>query len=178
MFEFSEIQPGDLIRVLVNFDDVDDDAYALVEENREDYLIVKYYSETTCMYKGAEVYTLDEETNILREESVSEHFPGKENIFTCVSENDRMYVIETEQDSDMESELCVESDETGSDVGSFVVSDSEFEGRLELPPDAAAVDRAWNEWTPSSPGARSFKERVDAIEAVAKLQADNLSFGA
>ena len=89
-------------------------------------------------------------TNILREESVSEHFPGKENIFTCVSENDRMYVIETEQDSDIESELCVESDETGSDVGSFVVSDSEFEGRLDLPPDAAAVDRAWNEWTPSS----------------------------
>lgn len=64
---------------------------------------------------------------------MSEHFPGKENIFTCVSENDRMYVIETEQDSDIESELCVESDETGSDVGSFVVSDGEFEGRLDLP---------------------------------------------
>jgi len=38
MFEFSEIQPGDLIRVLVNFDDVDDDAYALVEEHREELL--------------------------------------------------------------------------------------------------------------------------------------------
>ena len=36
MFEFSEIQPGDLIRVLLNFDDVDDDAYALVEEHCED----------------------------------------------------------------------------------------------------------------------------------------------
>ena len=27
MFEFSEIQPGDLIRVLVNFDDIEDDAF-------------------------------------------------------------------------------------------------------------------------------------------------------
>jgi|TARA_R110000822_G_scaffold113694_1_gene244941 hypothetical protein len=176
MFEFSEIQPGDLIRVLVNFDDLDDDAYALVEEHCDDYLIVKYYSETTCTYKGAEVYTLDEDTNILREESVSEHFPGKENIFTCVSENDRMYVIETEQDSDIESELCVESDETGSDVGSFVVSDGEFEGRLDLPPDAAAVDRAWNEWTPSSPGSSRFKEAVDRIEERARLQMDNINF--
>ena len=176
MFEFSEIQPGDLIRVLVNFDDVDDDAYALVEEHREDYLIVKYYSETTCTYKGAEVFTLDEETNILREESVSEHFPGNETMFWCINEADRMYVIETEQDSDMESVLCTESDETGSDVGSFVVSDSEFEGRLELPPDAAALDRAWHEWTPSSPGSSRFKEAVDRIEERARLQMDDINF--
>lgn len=176
MFEFSEIQPGDLIRVLVNFDDVDDDAYALVEEHREDYLIVKYYSETTCTYKGAEVFTLDEETNILREESVSEHFPGKENMFWCINEADRMYVIETEQDSDIESVLCNESDETGSDVDSFVVSDNELEGRLELPPDAAALDRAWHEWTPSSPGSSRFKDAVDRIEERARIQMDNINF--
>ena len=176
MFEFSEIQPGDLIRVLLNFDDVDDDAYALVEEHCEDYLIVKYYSETACTFKGADVYTLDEETNILREESVSEHFSNKETIFSCISENDRMYTIETEQDSDIESVLHVESDDTGSDVGSFVVSDSEFEGRLELPPDAAAIDRAWNEWSPSSPGSSRFKDTVDRIEERARMQMDNINF--
>ena len=176
MFEFSEIQPGDLIRVLVNFDDLEDDAYALVEEHCEDYLIVKYYSESTCTYKGADVYTLDEETNILREESVSEHFPNKENIFSCISENDRMYTIETEQDSDIDSVVCNESDDTESDTGSFMVSDSEFEGRLELPPDAAAVDRAWNEWTPSSPGSSRFKEAVDKIEERVRLQMDNINF--
>jgi hypothetical protein len=176
MFEFSEIQPEDLIRVLVNFEDLEEDAYALVEEHCGDYLIVKYYSETTCTYKGADVYTLDEETNILREESVSEHFPGKESIFLCVSESDRMYVIETDQDSDIESVLCVESDDSGSDVGSFVVSDTDIEGRVELPPDAEAIDRAWREWHPSSPGSSRFKDAVDKIEERARVNMDNINF--
>jgi len=176
MFEFSEIQPGDLIRVLVNFDDVDDDAYAIVEEHCDDYLIVKYYSETSCTYKGAEVYTLDQGTNILREESISEHFPGKDTIFTCISEVDRMYVIESEQETDIESVICNESDDTGSDADSFVVSDSEFEGRLQLPPDAAALDREWNAWVPRSPGSSRFKETVDRIEERARIQMDDINF--
>ena len=41
-----------------------------------------------------------------------------------------------------------------------------------------AIDKEWNEWKPTSPGARSFKEKVDAIENMAKMRADNLSFGA
>ena len=50
MIVFSEIRPGDLIKVLVVVDDVEDELYANVEENREDYLIVKYYSELSLIH--------------------------------------------------------------------------------------------------------------------------------
>ena len=68
--EFSEIQPGDLLKILVNIDDVEDEQYAKVEENRDDYLIIQYYSESSFSYKGAPVYTLDEETNLIRGDSI------------------------------------------------------------------------------------------------------------
>ena len=57
MIVFSEIRPGDLIKVLVVVDDVEDELYANVEENREDYLIVKYYSESSLVYKNCLLYT-------------------------------------------------------------------------------------------------------------------------
>ena len=34
MINFSEIQPGDLIRVLVNLEDIEDEMYAKVKENK------------------------------------------------------------------------------------------------------------------------------------------------
>ena len=46
MIKFSEIYPGDLIKVLVNVDDdeyIEDEMYAKVVDNRDDYLIVSYY---------------------------------------------------------------------------------------------------------------------------------------
>ena len=59
MINFSEIQPGDLLKVLVNIDDVDDETYAITSENMKDYLVVKYYLDTSKVYKGARVYELD-----------------------------------------------------------------------------------------------------------------------
>ena len=48
MINFYEIQPGDLVRVLVNIeDDIEDELYAKVKENNKDYLVVSYYSETS-----------------------------------------------------------------------------------------------------------------------------------
>ena len=44
MINFSEIQPGDLLKVLVNIDDIDDETYAIAKENMKDYLVVNYYS--------------------------------------------------------------------------------------------------------------------------------------
>ena len=73
MIVFSEIRPGDLIKILVVIDDVEDELYANVAENREDYLIVKYYSESSLVYKNATVYILDEEENLLRGDSILEH---------------------------------------------------------------------------------------------------------
>ena len=61
MIAISEIYSGDLIKILVNVEDVEDEMYAVVQENCEDYLIVKYYSETSLIYKDAQVYTLDDD---------------------------------------------------------------------------------------------------------------------
>ena len=173
--EFSEIQPGDLLKVLVNIDDVEDEQYARVEENRDDYLIILYYSESSFSYKRAPVYTLDEETNLIRGDSILEHHACRDNVFTCVNDVDRMYVITSEQDSEVESVLCDESDEDISSTDTFIVSDSEIEC-IELPPDHETIDRQWNEWQPRSPGSTRFKQTVDAIEEKARLQMDEVNF--
>ena len=50
MIKISEIQPGELIKVLVNLeDDIEDEIYAKVNEVHNDYLVVSYYSETSFL---------------------------------------------------------------------------------------------------------------------------------
>ena len=60
--------------------------------------------------------------------------------------------------------MHLESD-TDSEMADFIVPDSEVQGLNIQPPDYASIDRDWNEWQPSSIGARSFKETVDLIES-------------
>ena len=62
----------------------------------------------------------------------------------------------------------------------FLTGTATIAGLAEVipPSDYKTIDKEWNAWEPRSPGARSFKETVDAIEALAKAHADNLSFGA
>lgn len=173
--EFSEIQPGDLLKVLVNVDEVEDEQYAKVDENCDDYLILRYYSESSFSYKGAPVYILDEETNLIRGDSILEHYTDGDTVFTCINDVDRMYVITSEQDSDVESVLYNESDDDVSSMGNFIVSDSEIDN-IELPPDHATIDREWNNWQPRSPGSTRFKQMVDAIEERARIQMDEVNF--
>jgi len=156
MICFSEIQAGDLIKVVVVVDDVEDELFAKVADNRGDHLELHYYEETSFTYKGARVHALESELNIIRPESICEHYPDGETIFTHVS--DERYVLKEEVDSGEDSEMY---DDSGSDVLSFVVSD----GECEPPPDHVAVDRAWTEWVPMSEGSRRFKETVDDIDA-------------
>jgi hypothetical protein len=176
MLVFSEICPGDLIKVLVNVEEIEDEMFAKVEENRDDYLIVRYFNETTLTYKGARIYTLETDTNLLREESLCEHFPEGDTIFTCISEEDNMYVVSGEEDDEAASVVYDDSDDNGSDMGSFIVSDSEIEGRIELPPDHESIDKAWNEWKPRSVGSSRFKQMVSEIEERARIQMDNVNF--
>ena len=42
MIQLSEIQPGDLIKVVVVIDDVEDELFARVYSNRDDYLEIHY----------------------------------------------------------------------------------------------------------------------------------------
>jgi len=174
MIAISEIYSGDLIKILVNVEDVEDEIYAVVQENCEDYLIVKYYSETSLIYKDAQVYTLDDDTNILRGDSVCEHHQDGDTIFMHIKE--ALYVILDEINMDADSEILDDSDSDETDLSGFVVSDSELEGRIELPPGYETIDAMWSDWKPSSPGSSRFKDMVDRIETQAKLQMDEHNF--
>jgi hypothetical protein len=60
-------------------------------------------------------------------------------------------------------------DESDSDMDDFIVSDSEdVDGVVEPPPGHKEIDKAWDEWKPNTPGARSFKDTVDMIELHAR----------
>jgi hypothetical protein len=173
MINFSEIQPGDLIRVLLNIDDVDDEIYAITKENRDDYLIVNYYLETSFVYKGARVYELDDNEELVQQENLCEHFPEGESIFKRV--DDMLYCIDDEIESDIESVFIDESDEE-SDLEGFIVPDDEIDGEVIPPVGHKEIDQEWADWEPRSPGSRRFKELVDSIEGFARMHADNLNF--
>ena len=85
-----------------------------------------------------------------------------------MNQDDDMYAFYSEidiEDSDSDiHEMHLESD-TDSEMADFIVPDSEVEGQNIVPPDYASIDKEWNEWRPSSLGARSFKETVDLIES-------------
>ena len=172
MIQLSEIQPGDLLKVLVVVDDVEDELFARVSDNRGDYLEIHYYEETSITYKGARVYVLESEVNIIREESISEHHT--ETVFEHIS--DERYVMKGEIDSEEESTFYDDSDDSGSDLRGFVVSDNDIDGPLDLPHDHESVDRSWEQWRPPSEGSRHFKQVIDDIEVRAKTYMDNINF--
>jgi len=98
MINISEIQPGELIKVLVNLeDDIEDEMYAKVKENNNDYIVVSYYSETSMTYKGARLYELEDKDELVQEENLSEHHQALD-FFKNVKEN--LYYMLDEIDSD------------------------------------------------------------------------------
>ena len=174
MINFSEIQPGDLIRVLVNLEDIEDEMYAKVKENNKDYLVVSYYSETSMMYKGARIHEYeDDKDELVQIDNLSEHHQAPD-YFTNVKDN--LYVMIDDIDSDEDSEIYDESDDDGSDLDDFIVPDNQVDGMIIPPSNKAVIDKEWNEWEPRSPGSMRFKETVNAIETYAKIQADELNF--
>ena len=167
MICYSEIQPGDLIKVVVVIDDVEDEMFAKVSDNRGDHFELHYYEETSLTYKGARVYALESELNIIRPESICEHYPYGETIFTHVGEE--RYVLNDEIDWTVEdSAFEDDSDDSGSDLKSFVVSDED----CELPSDHREVDSAWTEWRPMSEGSRRFKQTIDDIDERIRMRMD------
>lgn len=175
MIQLLEVQPGDLLKVVVVIDDVEDELFAKVLNNRGDYIELHYFEETSLTYKGTRVYTLESETNIIRGESICEHYPDGETVFEHIS--DERYVLKGEMDSgEDESTFYDDSDDSGSDLRGFVVSDSEIDGPLGLPDDYEIVDSMWRQWRPPSEGSLGFKHVVDDIEARARIHMDNVNF--
>ena len=176
----SEIVQDDIVKLLVNEDNLEDEMFAVVGMNTGLTLGVKYLNPTELIYKSACVYKLDEdELSPAPYESVMEHYPS-ETTFSDLemkSLGQGMYVYLEEIDVE-DSDSDIYDEVTDSEMEDFIVSDSEVEGQVIPPANHASIDKEWNEWKPTSPGAKSFKERIDAIETMAKMHADNLSLGA
>jgi len=174
MINISEIQPGELIKVLVNLeDDIEDEIYAKVKETNTDYVVVSYYSETSMTYKGARLYELEERDELVQEENLSEHHQSTD-YFKNVKDN--LYYMIDEIDSEEESDIIDESDDSGSDLEDFIVSDSEVDGVVIPPSNSRIIDKEWKEWEPRSPGSLRYKQMVDNIESIARIQAEKLNF--
>ena len=169
----SEIIEDDIVKVLVNEDGVEDEMYAVVAMNTGKTLGLYYLNPTESVYKSACIYSLDKtEMSPAPYDSLMEHYPTGTKFedldMKRMNQDDDMYAFYSEidiEDSDSDiHEMHLESD-TDSEMADFIVPDSEVEGQNIVPPDYASIDKEWNEWRPSSLGARSFKETVDLIES-------------
>ena len=169
----SEIIEDDIVKVLVNEDGIEDEMYAVVAMNTGKTLGLYYLNPTESVYKSACIYSLDKtEMSPAPYDSLMEHYPTGTKFedldMKRMDQDGDMYAFYSEidiEDSDSDiHEMHLESD-TDSEMADFIVPDSEVEGQNIVPPDYASIDKEWNEWQPSSVGARSFKETVDLIES-------------
>ncbi len=177
----SEIIEDDIVKLLVNEEDVEDEMYAVVGMNTGLVLGVRYLNPTELIYKSACVYQLEDgDMNPAPYESVMEHYPSGTTFedLEMKSLGDKMYAFYSEIDIEDSDSDIYDEDESDSEMDDFIVPDDEIDGEVIPPSNYKSIDKEWNEWKPSTPGARSFKDTVDAIEALAKVHADNLSFGA
>lgn len=168
-----DIRQDDTVKVLAKEDDIEEPMFARVGMNTGNCLGVYYLSPTTKIYKNATVYSVEEEMQAVQFEALMEHYPEggsfEDAHFRRVSSSPELWASLDEIDEDCDSDIWSEED---SDDDSFIVDDEDVpeSERAERPPDAREIDRAWADWSPSTPGARSFKDTVDRIEARIKHQ--------
>lgn len=170
---FNEIREHEIVKIFCKEDDVEEDLYAVVVINTGRVLGVRYLTATDKIYKSATCYQLEEEIQPVPPESLMEHHPGatlEDLQYKNVDAN--LYVRLMDVDVDDDNSEIWEDDDDESDL-SFVVSDDEDEAR-DVPADHAAIDREWHSWQPSTPGARSFKNTVDMIEARERARLNSL----
>jgi hypothetical protein len=167
----AEIKKGDIVKAMVKEADseTEEEALGVVEMNTGRTLGVRFLSPTEKFYKSACVYVLDEEMTATPYESLFEHYPEGELVDLEMKElGDDQYVFYAEVDIEDDNSDIWE-DESDSDMDDFIVSDSEdVDGVVEPPPGHKEIDKAWDEWKPNTPGARSFKDTVDMIELHAR----------
>ncbi len=185
----TDIKTNDIVKVLVNEDGIEEYLYGVVAMNTGNTLGVRYLCPIEATYKSATIYELeadDGEMNPVPYESLSEHYPSGTTFndleFRCIDNNLRLYAPLSEIDIEDEDETIHLHDDndsdsdTGSEFDDFIVPDNEIDGIVCPPPGHETIDKDWNNWNPTSPGARSFKSTVDAIEMHARLHADNLNW--
>jgi hypothetical protein len=173
----AEIKPLDVIRVRAKDDeDLEDDYYALVVDNFNDVLSVRYYSDTSKIYKGAPLYILEDEEQPIPVESIEEHYINNTSPFIVRGE---YYVMEDEIMSDCsnsEIEDLSDNDVEDGEMDDFIVEDDVVDGDVVPPPDSTLIDEQWDKWVPRTSGQSRFKNLVDNLEQKARILADNNQF--
>jgi len=146
---------------------------AKVVSNEGEYLIVSYLSPSEKVYKGTKVYSFESKTEFVSFDSLVTHYIDNvdlENLgFVKVQENMFVEKEDIDEDSSSEIETDDESDDSDTEMD-FIVPDDE-EIRLK-PIDHKEVDARWNTWTPATPGAKRFKDKIDMIEKYMNNQID------
>ena len=180
MISLEDINPGEIVKVLLNLDDVTEEHYARVINTSNIFIRVNYLLPTEKVYDGHCVYEVDETLEVVELESICEHYQGTM-VFEDTDDIQKIpktpyYVITTDSISSDGDESVWETDEDEYVEDDFCVADDVIDGRVEPPPDSSKIDKEWDNWKPTTQGAIRFKERVDVIEKLAKQHADNLNF--
>ena len=169
MITLGEIKPSDTVKVLLCDDDIEEETYAKVVDVYDTCMSVRYYVATSKLYKSACLYELEDAENPVEVESITEHYPDGTSPFKFL---EYTAYLEEEIDPDEDSEIEDMSEDDEDDLDGFIVPD----GPLELPPDHTEIDRTWNQWNPTTPGARRFKALIDTVEHMARTEMDNQQF--
>tara|TARA_R110002072_G_scaffold142663_1_gene288049 strand:+ start:332 stop:871 length:540 start_codon:yes stop_codon:yes gene_type:complete len=178
MLQLHEVRPHEVIKVLVEFDEVEEELYAKVLKNDGSSLVITYLTPTSKIYKGACVYSFDSTVERVTGDSITEHHAGTVDIvdidMTQVGKN--MFVLNDEIRIECDSEIEDETDEDEYE-SDFVVSDDDCATPRTLGiADCCEVDKTWNEWQPSTSGGKHFKNIIDSIECRIRHRMDEQNF--
>ena len=175
--DYKDIKPAEVVKVLLEDDDVEEDTWAKVISNEGEYLYVTYLTPTSRVYKDACVYEFDSQVSRVEFQSLMENYSGVKTVtdigWRRVGDGNAWVMEEEVDDSVTTSEVEDLSDSEEEDMD-FVVPDDPAE--FEPPPDSKEVDEQWEQWKPTSEGGRHFKNVVDHIEMKVKAAYDDHKF--
>tara|TARA_R110002072_G_scaffold157128_6_gene307643 strand:+ start:714 stop:1250 length:537 start_codon:yes stop_codon:yes gene_type:complete len=171
MITIDNICENDIVEVLVSDEGLEEYMYGVVTYNTGTFIEVRYLSHVSKIYKGAEVYELEETKNLIEVDSISTHYHNAETLedmgYMNVKEN--LYVKTEDIDNDFSSNCGIidlsDDEYEDDDNDSFIASDHEDE-LFDPPSDHKEVDAAWNAWEPTSVGGKYFKNVVNRIDEI------------
>jgi len=174
MSSLSEFSEGDIVKILVEEDEIEEECLATVNSINAPKLYVNYLTERSKFYKDAVIYTYEDHTNEVEIESISEHYKDVKNLHEIgfVEIEEGWYVKEDEIDRE-----CSDSDidDLSSEEDNDFIAEEDV-SQWELPEDHEKIDGDWRMWNPRTDGERHYKNVVDRIEQYAKIYKDTMEF--
>lgn len=164
MLSVKHVKPCEIIKVLVKWDEIEEELYAKVLKNYGESLMVTYLGPTSKVYKSATVYEFDSKPHLVKGDSICEYHEDNNDIETIgirkVGQN--QFVFDSEVNSDDESDIVNHSDsEDDNSLKDFIVSDTEEIEQGELD---ETLEAEWDTWEPRTKRSKQVKDVVDRIK--------------